>query len=639
MREDDFDFIPLEEAQERWISELEYRKIIPLNAAEEMPPDKAIGRVTAGPLIADISSPYFYSAVCDGVSVKSADTQMASRENPLRLKIGRDAYFVDTGGVIPESFDAVLSIGDVQLQSLEEIILDYPVTPWKNVRPIGEDMSANEVIVSENRILTAFDIGALCAGGVSKVPVRKKPRAGILPIGVNLTPPGSPPLVGKLIDSKSVFLQQLVETYYGEAHILNFVSEKIEDIKRVFRKGLDKYHAFFVLCGPSWGTKIVKKIMLEIGDLIVGSVNINPGGSLCLGIIDGKPVIALPEHPVSIYLGFELFGKPPIRKMLGLDSPLPLRIPAILGRSVKAQKDVEKFVCVNIGEVGDKEVALPISRSEAVLMSLVKADGLLHMPGGSENLKAGQKVEISVMPHARNFQKNILMTGTYDIFIDIIRNHIERKYAGISLFSANIGSIVGLKALKAGLAHICGVHAFDRKTGRYNSSFVRKILPEIPLVLVNLFHRKIGLLVRKGNPRGIRSHFDLVRPDVVFVNRQKGSGTRAILEYHLAQDGIDPEKINKYQTEAGTHISLASIIASGLADTGFGILPAAKAFKLDFIPLFPETFDLVVPKQFLNTFVAQIILEIINSLEFRNEISYMGGYDLSYTGKITYRQE
>jgi putative molybdopterin biosynthesis protein len=639
MREDDFDHIPLDEALERWISELEFRKIISLSPPEDIPAEKSIGRITAEPVLAGIYTPFYYSAVCDGVCVKSSDTQMAHTDNPLKLKIGKEAYFVDTGGVIPEGFDAVLSIHDVQLQSLEEIVLDHPVTPWKNIRPIGEDMSANDVILSENKVITPFDIGALCAGGIRRVQVRKKPRIGILPVGANLIPPGSPPQVGKSIDFKSIFLEQLVETYHGEAQILAFVPEKIEDVKKIFKKGLDKYDIFFVIGGPSWGTRIIKKSFLELGELIVGSVNINPGSSICLGIIDGKPVIGLPEHPVSIYLGFELLGKPLIHKIIGMDCPIPHKIHAVLGRQERAQKDVEKFVRVNLGEVGGKLVALPISRGEAVLMSLVKADGLLRIPGGGSGVKAGQTVEITIMPHMKDFRKNILMTGTYDICIDVLKNHIERKYSGVSLHSANIGSIVGMKALRAGLAHISGIHAFDRKTGKYNVPFIKKLVPDVPLVLVNLFHRKIGLLVRKGNPKRIRSHYDLTRSDVVFVNRQKGSGTRSILEYHLNQDGIDSDKIHTYPLEAKTHIFLASIIASGLADTGFGILPAAKAFKLDFIPLFPETFDLVVPRQFLNTFVAQIILNIINSIEFRNEIGSMGGYDLTYTGKITYRQE
>jgi putative molybdopterin biosynthesis protein len=638
MREDDFDSIPLEEARDRWLSEVEFRMELPLKSWIEIPVDKSVGRVTATSILAAVSAPSYYSAVCDGIIVKSSDTHTASSDAPLKLKIGKDAYFVDTGSAIPSGFDAVLPVREVNLQSLEEIILDSPVTPWKNVRPIGEDMDAREVILGQNRLITPLDLGALIAGGVKEVPVRKKPKVGILPMGTNLISAHSEPEPGKLIDFRSPMVQHLVDESSGEARILAIIAERLEDLMGLLKRGLDRYELLIIIGGPSWETKLIKKLLFDMGELIVGSLNMHPGSSICLGILDGKPVIGLPAHPVSIYLGFELFARPVINKMLAIEGARPQKVTACLSRSVESQKGVDEFLKVNLGEVDDRIVALPLSRDAAVLRSLIKADGIIRIPASGEHMSVGQRVQVQLMPPARDITKNILMTGTYDICIDILKNQIDKHLAGISLHSANIGSIEGLIVLKAGLAHICGVHAFDEAKGEFNIPIVREIMGSTPLALVNLFHRKIGFLVHRGNPRKIKTLEDLTRENVIFVNRQKGSGTRRLFDYYCARQGISPTSIRACDSEARTHISSASIITSGLADVGLGILPAAKAFKLDFIPLFLEPFDLVIPRSFLTTFVAQIILTVAHSPEFKKEVELMGGYDLTQSGTVTYEQ-
>ncbi len=321
-----------------------------------------------------------------------------------------------------------------------------------------------------------------------------------------------------------------------------------------------------------------------------------------------------------------------------MEPPHPPSIEAFLGRQIESSRGIDEFLRVNIGEVNDKTVAIPVSRSAAELMSLVRADGILNIPPAIEKLRMGQKVSLQLLSPLRHIRKSILMTGTYDICLDIVKNLIENKSPNVSLHSSNTGSAEGLRTLKLGLAHISGIHAFDEKTGIFNTPLIRKILPSTPLVLTNLFRRQIGLIVRNGNPKNILSLDDLARRDVIFVNRQKGSGTRTIMEYHVAEKSLTLSELKLYKSEARTHISLASIIASGLADAGLGILPAAKAFKLDFVPLFLENFDLVIPGSHFNSFGIQVLLEIINSDDFKNDVGTLGGYDLSHAGTITYEQ-
>ena len=638
MKQDEVDQIPLEEAQERWFSELQFHGAVRKKSSQTIAVEKSVGRITAAPICAVISAPFYYSAACDGISVKSADTLAASLRTPLRLKIGRDAYFVDTGSAVPVGCDTVMSIRDIQVQSLKEIVLERPVSPWRNIRPIGEDMAARDTIIGENRIISPFDVGALIAGGVPEVPVRKKPRVGIIPIGSNLIAPGTPPEVGKSIDYKSHIVLQFVENTHGEGKILPIIAERIEDIKAVIRKGFDRFDLLILICGPSWGTQLLKKLFVEMGELIVGSISMHPGESTCLGILDEKPVVALPDVPMSLFLGFKLFAQPLINRMLGLNAPCHHTIEAFLGRQINSLKGIDEFYRINVGDVAGRNVALPVSRSAAELMSLVRADGMLRVPPSHDRLRVGQKITLELLPSLRDARNTALMTGTYDICIDILKNLLEKKTQGVTLHSSNTGSIEGLRILKQRLAHFSGIHVFDEETGTFNIATVRKHLHSLPLVLINLFRRKIGFLVRGGNPKNITSLNDLTRKDVTVVNRQRGSGTRTIMEYQLSRNSIPPQALNVYKSEARTHISLASIIASGLADTGIGILPAAKALNLDFIPLFLENFDIVIPRRHLNDFSLQAILDLIASEDFKNEVEVMGGYDLSFAGQITYEQ-
>jgi putative molybdopterin biosynthesis protein len=196
-----------------------------------------------------------------------------------------------------------------------------------------------------------------------------------------------------------------------------------------------------------------------------------------------------------------------------------------------------------------------------------------------------------------------------------------------------VGSLGGLLALKRGEAHLAGSHLLDEETGEYNVSYVRRVLPDMEVVVLNLVHRQQGLLVARGNPRGITGLKDLAREGIAYVNRQRGSGTRVLLDYELRQQNVKPDDISGYSREEFTHTAVAAAVASGTADAGLGILAAARALDLDFVPLLKERYDLVIPREHYDSPLLQPLLDIIRNPAFRDLVEKLGGYDTSETGQ------
>jgi putative molybdopterin biosynthesis protein len=195
-----------------------------------------------------------------------------------------------------------------------------------------------------------------------------------------------------------------------------------------------------------------------------------------------------------------------------------------------------------------------------------------------------------------------------------------------------------LLALQNHRAHLGGSHLFDPETNSYNVPYIKRLLPELPLKLINLVHRSQGLMVLPGNPKNIQGFQDLTRPEVRFSNRQRGSGTRILLDYQLGQLKISPDAIQGYDQEEYTHMAVAVNVLSGAADTGLGIMAAAKALGLDFIPVVTERYDLVVPETTYADDRFQKLLAIIRSEEFKTAVAALGGYDTRETGDLVYQQ-
>jgi putative molybdopterin biosynthesis protein len=267
-------------------------------------------------------------------------------------------------------------------------------------------------------------------------------------------------------------------------------------------------------------------------------------------------------------------------------------------------------------------------------MSLVRADGLIRIPRGVQGYEPGAQVRVNLLKSPDQVRRTIVAIGSHDLTLDVLADELGQRYPGRSLSSANVGSLGGLLALSRGEAHLAGSHLLDEATGEYNTAYIRRLLPQTKVAVLGFVQRQQGLIVPRGNPKGIRGLEDLARPDVVFINRQRGAGTRVLLDYRLRQSGIEPSTIQGYERQEFTHLAVAAAVASGAADCGLGILAAARALGLDFLPVGEEQYDLIIPAAFLAGDILASLLEVIRDPKFAVRVNALGGYRTPDLGRV-----
>jgi putative molybdopterin biosynthesis protein len=344
------------------------------------------------------------------------------------------------------------------------------------------------------------------------------------------------------------------------------------------------------------------------------------------------PIIGVPGYPVSAALTVDIFIEPIVAKWLGRrPNELPTEM-ATLTRKIVSPAGDDDYVRVVVGKVGGKLLAAPLARGAGVITSLVQADGLALLPSGVQGLEAGEQMKVHLYRSKSEIEKTIFCIGSHDMTLDVLAQFLaehDRRFV-----SANVGSQGGLVALQLGEAHLAGSHLLDPATGEYNISYIRQYMPNIPVKVIALVGRAQGLLVKRGNPKGIKDLGDLASSKARFVNRQRGAGTRVLLDYHLNTMAMSPDSIFGYTQEEYTHLGVAAAIASGRADCGLGIAAAAQALDLDFIPLFQERYDLVIPKEHAESDLLAPLFGLLADSAFREAVSHLMGYDVSVMGTI-----
>lgn len=616
--------MPLEEALTRFLGQFE----LPARGeAEETDVRSAGGRVTAEAVFARRSCPHYHASAMDGVALRARETFGASGSSPVRLQIGPQAVVVDTGDPLPPGMDAVVMIENVEISG-GEVILIAPAVPWQHVRSIGEDIVAADLLLTSGRRLSAPDLAALLAAGVNRVKVRPRPRVAIIPTGTEVVPPEGDVGPGQIPESNSAALAELVRDWGGEARVMPIVPDDTERLIRAVRGAAENHEVIVVNAGSSAGREdYTARVLSEVGSLVAHGAAIRPGKPVILGVAGGKPFLGLPGYPVSTILTAELFLKPLLCRWLGVPEPHRPRAGAVLSRPVTSPPGVEEFLRVKLGRVGERLLAVPMGKGAGALTTLIRADGLVRIPVGVEAWSEGTAVEVELLRPIEQIEASVLCAGSHDLLLDLLADE-----TGARLSSAHVGSLAGIMALKRCEAHLAGIHLFDPETGRYNEDAVRRHLPGRKAVLFHLARRAQGLMVRPGNPAGLRGLDDLARLGVTFVNRQPGSGTRVLLDYHLNKLGLDPARISGYQHEVYTHTAVAAEVAGGGADAGLGLLAAAQAFGLDFIPVAEESYDLLIPAEFYDLPGIRAVLEAARSEKWRRRAAAVGGYDLSETG-------
>ncbi len=641
--------IPLPEARATFEAALDRAGLWKVLEEETIPLDEfALGRVLTEPVWARISSPHYHAAAMDGFAVRASDTLGAQPSRPVTLTGASHFNYVDTGDPLPPGFDAVIPIENVEaldrngkmtvdIRSPESIRIRSAITPWASIRSMGEDIIQTQLVIPSGQVLRAVDLGALAAAGHAQVKVSRRPRVAILPTGSELIPVGSAPRAGEILEFNSIVLAAQVNAWGGQAKRFPITPDDFEAILARIRDAVAGHDLILLNAGSSAGAEDYSaRLVQELGKLLVHGVAVRPGHPVILGMIEEEqrtvPIIGVPGYPVSAALTGEIFIEPLLAKWIGR---LPQRLPVMeaqLTRKITSPAGDDDYVRVAVGRVNGKTLAAPLARGAGVITSLVKADGLAILPRGVQGLEAGENVAVHLYRPVDDIDRTILCIGSHDLTLDLLAQFLGERDR--RLVSSNVGSQAGLIALRRGEAHLAGSHLLDPSSGEYNLSSLAQYLPDISVRLMALVGREQGLLVKKKNPRGIHDLRDLERSDVTFVNRQRGAGTRLLLDYHLKAMGLSEESIRGYNQEEYTHLGVAAAVASGRADCGLGITAAAQALDLDFIPLFQERYDLVIPGLFARSDLLAPLMDIIHGKEFREAVAAMPGYDVSVMGKI-----
>jgi len=662
--------IPLAQAQSRLETALRDADLWRVLGGEIIPLDEnALGRTLADPVWAVTSSPHYHASAMDGFAVRAADTAGALPSKPVTLQIPDQTCYLDTGDPLPSGFDSVIPIENTEAldehDTLTEAIRDpvairirASIAPWTHVRPLGEDIVATELVLPAGHVLRPADLGAIAAAGHSDINVARKPRVAILPTGTELVPIGSKLKAGDILEYNSLVLAAQVKAMGGKPTRYPITKDDFDLICQHVQEAAQEHDLVLLNAGSSAGAEdFSSKVVEKLGTLLVHGVAVRPGHPVIMGMINRElgignrspdsqlpnpdsqiPIIGVPGYPVSAALTIEIFVEPLIARWLGRR---PIELPtetAQLTRKITSPGGDDDYVRVAVGRVGEKLLAAPLSRGAGVITSLVRADGLVLMPRGTQGAEAGEQVQVHLYRPRAELDKTIFCIGSHDMTLDLIAQFLaghDRRLA-----SANVGSQGGLVALRRGEAHMAGSHLLDPETGEYNISYIRQYLPNIPVKVVTLVEREQGLLVKQGNPKGIKSLEDLSRPvagdaqRVRFVNRQRGAGTRVLLDYQLNLLGIAADAIIGYDQEEYTHLGVAAAVASGRADCGLGIAAAAKALELDFIPLYQERYDLVFPKEYAESDLLTPLFAVLENSEFRAAVAALPGYDVSLMGNL-----
>jgi molybdopterin molybdotransferase/putative molybdopterin biosynthesis protein len=597
-----------------------------------LPLDQAVGRVTAEPVWATRSSPPFDAAAMDGIAVHSAETIGAGETSPVRLQAG-SFEIVDTGDPIPGDFDAVVMREDVH-EVDGGVEVQSAAAPFQHVRSIGEDVSAAELLLPAGHRLRPVDVAAAGAAGATELAVRRRPVVTVIPTGDEIRPVGTELGEGELPDTNSVMLAAQAEAAGCEAHRFEITPDVPEQIAEAVRAAAARSDLVIVIAGSSAGRDDhTAEVVESVGTLAVHGVAVRPGHPVVLGVADQTPVLGAPGYPVSAALTFDIFAAPLLARLEGAPPPEAPVAQARLARKLASTMGMDDWVRVRLGRVGGRLVATPLPRGAGVLTSLVRADGLLVVPARLEGHHAGEDVTVRLLRGVGEIERTIVVTGSHDLVLDLAASALRERDPRVTLASSNVGSLGGLTALRDGLCHVAGSHLLDPESGEYTLPYLEKLLPGRDVAVVRLVHRDQGLIVAPRNPTGTTGIEDVASRGLRYVNRQRGAGTRMLLDHELAQHGIEPDSIDGYRREEHTHLAVAAAVAAGRADCGLGVLAAARAFGLGFVPVAREPFDLVLLNDSVEDELLAPLWSLLESEEFKRAVTDLGGYDTAEMGR------
>ncbi|MEO1439499.1 MAG: molybdopterin-binding protein, partial [Chloroflexota bacterium] len=410
--------IPLDEAKARLRSALaDAGQDAPLHG-EMVSLREAHGRITAQPVWAKRSAPHYHASAMDGYAVLAADTVSATETRPLQLTVGVQAYPVNTGAPLPPEANAVIMIEHVQQLDDQTIEIVAPVAPWQHVRMMGEDMVATELVLPANHRLRPVDVGAIAGCGHHDVSVRRKPFVILIPTGSELVSVDTEPAPGEVIEYNSLVLSAQIEEWGGNAYIAEIVPDEREKLVAALEWALDQQpDLVLMLSGSSAGSKdFTASVVRAAGKLLVHGIAVRPGHPVIMGMAQNTPIIGVPGYPVSAALTGEIFIKPMIEQWLGVNrqSRKQPAISAKMTRKHTSPTGDDDYVRVTVANVGGEYLATPIGRGAGVISSLVRADGIAHIPRFSEGVNMGDSVSVKLLRPERDVDTAVMIMGSHD---------------------------------------------------------------------------------------------------------------------------------------------------------------------------------------------------------------------------------
>jgi putative molybdopterin biosynthesis protein len=604
--------------------------------AERILLDAALGRILAADVLAPVDVPSFDRSNVDGFAVVAEDTFGAAEEVPRVVRLldeqihtgvipqttirSGEAAAIATGGMMPRGADAVVMVEHADVRG-GLLRLARAVTSGTGVSFAGTDITAGETVLRQGQLLTSRDTGVLAAVGVAEIDVWRKPVVAILSTGDEIIAPGEPMQPARVYDSNAQVLSDAVREAGGEPARLGIVADDAGAVRERLRQALEFADMVLLSGGTSKGAGDVSyRVVAELTGpgVVAHGVALKPGKPICLAATGGRPVVVLPGFPTSAIFTFHEFVAPVIRLLAGGAAEERTVVQAKLAVKVNSEIGRTEYLLVGLVETGDSALAAyPMGQGSGSVTTFSRADGFATIDRHEEIVEAGSVVDVQLL--GRELQlADLVVIGSHCIGLDSLLGEMQRR--GFRSKCLAVGSFGGLDAARRGECDIAGVHLLDVDTGEYNVPFLTD-----DLELIRGYGRLQGIVFRRGDARfENRSAADATTAaigdaDCVMVNRNQGSGTRALIDRLLG--GARPRG---YAVQPRNHNAVAAAVSQGRADWGVTLDTVARSAGLGFIPVQAEQFDFITPRSRSNRPAVRVFKALLQESPVRVALECLG---------------
>jgi putative molybdopterin biosynthesis protein len=607
--------------------------------------DQALGRVLSVDIKAPIDVPGFDRSNVDGFALKAEDTFGASEDSIKSLKIGSEdivtgfqpkslveynfALPIATGGMLPRGADAIVMIEHTDFKN-DRLLIRRAIAPGANISFAGTDISKGEIVLRKGEVLSSRETGVLAALGINMVSVVRKPIVAIFSTGNEIIAPGMLLPLGCVYDSNSTVLADAVRELGCEAVCLGIIKDNWENLKTTLDSCL-KYDAILLSGGTSkGGGDLSYKVVAELGKpgIVAHGIALKPGKPLCLAVVnhlDRKvPVVVLPGFPTSAIFTFQEFVAPVLNCMAGKFIQNKKTIKAVLPFRVNSERGRTEFLLVGLVQNNPKDQseksiapsfsAYPMGKGSGSVTSFANADGFIVIPKKNEYLEANEIVDVHLLGKEIE-PAALVIIGSHCIGLDYLIGKL--RDVGITAKFLSVGSTGGLEAIKRNECDIAGIHLLDEQSNTYNQPFLNN-----EIELIKGYGRLQGFVFRPDDQRFASKdlaeaiYIATHQSDLLMVNRNRGSGTRILIDRLL-----ENTRPNGYLAEVKSHTAVVASILQKRSDWGIAIQSAVENTDLCFIPIAEEQYDFIIPKSrikrseiltFLSLLRSEIVIKALN---------------------------